>query len=46
MKKIQSLLTKFNQIIQNKKLAHLYLVVGSTLSQQKEFVLELAYRIF
>ena len=46
MNKIQSWLTKFSQIIQNNKIAHLYLVVGSTLSQQKEFVLELAYRIF
>ncbi|BAD04316.1 MAG: DNA polymerase III subunit delta' [Candidatus Phytoplasma asteris] len=46
MNKTQSLLAKFNQIIQNNKLAHLYLVVGSTLSRQKLFVLELAYRIF
>jgi DNA polymerase-3 subunit delta' len=46
MKPNQPFLAKFSQIIQNNKLAHLYLFVGATLSQQKAFVLELAYYIF
>ncbi|AGL90832.1 DNA polymerase III, delta prime subunit [Candidatus Phytoplasma australiense] len=41
----QPFLKPFLKIIQNKKLAHLYLITGLDLPQRKKFVLELSYQI-